>query len=125
MQSNNAVEMRLADRLDTTRIYRVTGHTGGHIALVAMCPCRAPHRTLSDTGRIGGGQVPLPGEVSLAHNGGSFWMSSPSFDAMSWRCCGNRWRRVSQEYNFADVLNVDILAALAAKVMMASTVKPR
>jgi magnesium chelatase family protein len=61
--------MTLAEALETTRIHRVAGRTGDRTALVTTRPCRAPHHTISDAGLIGGGQVPLPGEVSLAHNG--------------------------------------------------------
>jgi magnesium chelatase family protein len=42
---------------------------GWPTALVTTRPCRAPHHTISDVGRIGGGHVPTPGEVSLAHHG--------------------------------------------------------
>jgi magnesium chelatase family protein len=61
--------MTLAEALDTTRIHRVAGLTGARTALVTTRPCRAPHHTISDVGLIGGGQVPMPGEVSLAHHG--------------------------------------------------------
>jgi predicted ATPase with chaperone activity len=61
--------MTLAEALETTRLHRVAGLTGGRTALVATRPCRAPHHTISDVGLIGAGQVPLPGEVSRAHNG--------------------------------------------------------
>ena len=61
--------MSLAEALETTRIPRVAGLTGARTALVTTRPFRAPHHTISDVGLIGGGQVPLPGEVSLAHHG--------------------------------------------------------
>src|SRR5215813_13267231 len=61
--------MTLAEALETTRIHRVAGLTGDRTAFVTTRPCRAPHHPLSDVGRIGGGQVPRPGDVSLAHNG--------------------------------------------------------
>jgi magnesium chelatase family protein len=55
--------------LETTRIYRVAGLTGGRTAVVTTRPFRTPHHTISDVGVIGGGQLPTPGEVSLAHHG--------------------------------------------------------
>ena len=62
-------EMSLAEALETTRIHRVAGLTDGRTALVTSRPFRAPHQTISDVGLIGGGQIPLPGEVSRAHQG--------------------------------------------------------
>jgi magnesium chelatase family protein len=61
--------MTLPEALDTTRLHRVAGPTGDRLAWVTTRPCRAPHHTISDVGLIGGGQVPLPGEVSRAHHG--------------------------------------------------------
>ena len=61
--------MTLPEAIDTTRIHRVAGLTGDRTAFVTTRPCRAPHHTISEVGLIGGGQVPLPGEVSLAHHG--------------------------------------------------------
>ena len=71
--------MRLAEALETTRIHCVAGLTGGRTAVVATRPCRAPHHTISDVGLIGGGQVPMPGEVSLAHHGILFLGERPEF----------------------------------------------
>jgi Magnesium chelatase, subunit ChlI len=51
------------------RLHRVAGLTGRRPAVVTSRPCRAPHQPIADVGRIGGGQVPTPGEVSLAHHG--------------------------------------------------------
>jgi magnesium chelatase family protein len=62
-------DMTLAEAIDTTRIHRVAGLTGDRSAVVRTRPCRAPHHTISDVGLIGGGQVPRPGDVSLAHHG--------------------------------------------------------
>ena len=61
--------MTLAEAMETTRIYRVAGLTGDRRAVVTARPCRAPPKTISDVGVIGGGQVPTPGDVSLARHG--------------------------------------------------------
>ena len=69
--------MSLAEAIETTRMHRVAGRTAGRTALVTRRPCRAPHHTISDVGRIGGGQIPMPGEVSRAHHGVRFWDERP------------------------------------------------
>ena len=69
----------LADALETTRIPRVAGLTHGRTAVVTTRPFRAPHHTISDVGLIGGGQLPMPGEVSLAHHGILFLDELPEF----------------------------------------------
>jgi magnesium chelatase family protein len=71
--------MRLAEALETTRIHSVAGLTGARTALVTTRPFRAPHHTISDVGLIGGGQVPMPGEVSLARRGVLFLDELPEF----------------------------------------------
>src|SRR5918996_2513474 len=71
--------MSLADALETTRIHRVAGLTGARTAVVTARPFRAPPHTIADVGLIGGGQVPLPGEVSLAHHGILFLDELPEF----------------------------------------------
>ena len=70
--------MRVADALETTRMPRVAGRTDGRTALVTSRPFRAAHQTISDVGLIGGGQIPLPGEVSLAHHGILFLDERPA-----------------------------------------------
>ena len=71
--------MTLAEAIETTRIHRVAGLTGDRTALVTTRPFRAPHHTISDAGLIGGGHVPMPGEVSLAHHGVLFLDELPEF----------------------------------------------
>ena len=69
--------MSLAEALETTRMPRVAGLTGARAALVTTRPCRAPHHPFSDVGLIGGGRVPRPGDVSLAHHGILFLDARP------------------------------------------------
>jgi magnesium chelatase family protein len=80
--------MTLTEAIETTRIHRVAGLTGDRTALVTTRPCRAPHHTISDAGLIGGGHVPMPGEVSLAHNGVRFldeWPECRRYVPEVWR----------------------------------------
>src|SRR5262245_47982019 len=71
--------MTLAEAIETTRIHHAAGLTGGRTALVTTRPFCAPHQTISEAELIGGGQVPMPGEVSLAHNGVRFLDDLPKF----------------------------------------------
>ena len=57
------------EALDTTKIFSVIGLLRPDQALITQRPFRSPHHTISDAGLIGGGHIPRPGEVSLAHNG--------------------------------------------------------
>ncbi len=69
----------LEESLETTKIHSVVGLLHQGRALITTRPFRAPHHTISDAGLIGGGQVPRPGEVSLAHNGVLFLDELPEF----------------------------------------------
>jgi magnesium chelatase family protein len=67
------------EALETTKIHSVAGVLDATAGLVTQRPFRAPHHTISDAGLIGGGAVPRPGEVSLAHNGLLFLDELPEF----------------------------------------------
>lgn len=70
--------LALAEAIETTRVHSVMGFLNGR-SLIATRPFRAPHHTSSDVGLIGGGVVPKPGEVSLAHHGVLFLDELPEF----------------------------------------------
>jgi magnesium chelatase family protein len=71
--------LTLEEALETTRIHSVAGKIDNHIPLMTCRPFRSPHHTSSDIALVGGGPVPQPGEISLAHNGILFLDELPEF----------------------------------------------
>ncbi len=98
------LDLTLAEAIETTRMHNVTGFTSNRAPFITTCLFLAPHHTLSDVGLIGGGQAPMPGDVSRAHYGMLFLDELPEFrrhvlevlrqplEPPSQRCPVARWR---------------------------------
>lgn len=68
------------ESLETTRIWSAVGRLDRGQALMVQRPFRSPHHTISEPGLVGGGSVPAPGEISLAHHGILFLDELPEFN---------------------------------------------
>lgn len=73
-------EMSIAETLETSKVYSLLGKLPANFALMQIRPFRSPHHSLSSIALVGGGTIPQPGEISMAHNGILFLDELPEFN---------------------------------------------
>ncbi|MBQ2938573.1 MAG: YifB family Mg chelatase-like AAA ATPase [Clostridia bacterium] len=73
-------DLTFEESLEVTKIHSISGILDSNIGIINKRPFRNPHHTISQTAMIGGGRIPKPGEISLAHNGVLFLDELPEFN---------------------------------------------
>ena len=72
--------LSLSESLETTQIHSIAGKLRRDTGLITQRPFRSPHHTISEVALVGGGANPMPGEITLAHNGVLFCDELPEFN---------------------------------------------
>ena len=107
------------EALESTSIHSVAGVLAPGVGLLTARPFRAPHHTISDVALVGGGSMPRPGEISLAHNGVLFLDEMPEFDRRVLEAL-----RQPLEAGFITVARAARTAVFPARFMLVAAMNP-
>ncbi len=112
-------DLFLEEAVETTKIFSVVGLLPKKDAILATRPFRAPHHTISDAGLVGGGHIPKPGEVSLAHNGVLFLDELPEFKKNVLEVL-----RQPMEDGYVTIARSSLTATYPARFMLVAAMNP-
>ncbi|HDQ03473.1 MAG TPA: ATP-binding protein [Deltaproteobacteria bacterium] len=112
-------DISFEEAIEVTKVFSVAGSLNKNEMMIATRPFRAPHHTISDAGLVGGGQVPRPGEISMAHLGVLFLDELPEFKRNALEAL-----RQPLEEGSITITRSSITASFPARFMMVAAMNP-